>query len=831
MSLKSTPSHAHIHSSSLKPKASTGFFHTHVTGESEFIDDRPLQKGELFIEVIYSPIAHGKISELPSKEELKKLPGVFDAFNGHDFYHNVWGTIYQDQPLLATDIVQFAGEPILLLVGEDPITLRKSAKSVKIKITPLPALLSIDAARNANSFIADEKELKRGECDHHLKSAPFQKSGTVILAGADHFYLESQASVAYPGENDEIEIHSSSQHPTEVQHVISHALGLPSHTVTSIVKRMGGGFGGKESQSSHFAAFSALVAHQTKRPARLILTKDDDMIMTGKRNPFQIDFKVGFNREGKILALKANLFSDGGAYADLSTSILERALLHCDNAYYIPHIHVKGRVCKTHTHPHTAFRGFGGPKGVAMIESIIEEIAHTLKKDALEIRKINLYNKNKIEENTTHYGQIFENNILAELIDTLESSSDYQIRRAEILKSNLKNIKEFQKTKSPHLTLRGLSLTPVKFGISFTTRFLNQASALLLIHRDGSLQVTTGATEMGQGVHARIQKLLSDDLGIDISDIRISSTRTDKNPNTSPTAASSGTDLNGAAALNASKKIKQRLTQMALFLFSKSKEQYPSKTAPLNTQNEIQIHPYVEITKEHPDYHHYQDIHFENGFVFSKSNPLHKIAFKDLINETYLSRVSLIETGFYKIPNLDFNKVTGKGNAFLYFTEGAAVTETSIQLLTGEAKVCRTDILMDVGKPVLEELDIGQITGAYVQGMGWMTTENLFYKNGFLQSHSPSTYKIPSIQDTPRIFNVACFKNEENHANIVKTKAVGEPPLLLALSVWTSLSNALCSLTEYENQYPRLPVPATQEVLLKSMLLQGNLNDFRANHD
>jgi xanthine dehydrogenase large subunit len=777
--------------------------HTHVTGESEFIDDRPRMGNELEVQLILSPVPHGRIDSLPSDEELKKIPGVSHVFRAKDFPHLMWGTIFQDQPLLADTVVRFAGEPLLILAGPDRALLQAAVAPIlkRIKITPLPSIQSIAEARAQNSFIADGKSLKRGDAEAALKTAPFRKTGKVVLKGADHFYLESQASITYPLEDGQLEVHSSSQHPTEVQHVVAHSLGLPSSDVTSIMKRMGGGFGGKESQAAHFAALGAIVAWKSKQPARLVLTKDEDMISTGKRNPFEIEFDVGFTAKGEILGLKAELYSDGGAYADLSTSILERALLHCDNAYYIPNIHVTGRVCRTHHHPHTAFRGFGGPKGVALIESVIEEIAHTLKIDSLSVRKINLYAPGK---EITHYGQQVENNVLPELVEKLEQTSQYRKRRKEILEKNRNTLEDPLQDE-----ILGLSLTPVKFGISFTTRFLNQANATVLIHRDGTFQITTGATEMGQGVHSRIRALVADTFGVSTERIRVMPTRTDKNPNTSPTAASSGTDLNGAAAVIAAEKIRGRLEQMAVFLLKISREKWPSKVAPLNTADEI------VITDQRPK----EEVIFQDEWVFLKSAPENRISFSALVNETYLSRVSLSDTGYFKTPNLDFNKVTGQGRAFLYYTQGAAVTEVSLSRVTGEVKVLRTDILMDLGKPILEDLDRGQITGAFVQGMGWMTTENLFYsRDGLLLSHSPSTYKIPSIQDTPRDFRVDLFPNEGNTVNVARTKAVGEPPLLLSLSVWTAIQDALCSLPEFSaGTYPRLPVPATQEIILRAM--------------
>lgn len=584
--------------------------------------------------------------------------------------------------------------------------------------------------------------------------------------------------------------------------MVSHALGLSSKDVTSIVKRMGGAFGGKESQAAPFAAFAALVAYRLKKPARLILTKDDDMIMTGKRNPFENIYRVGFDSEGRILALDAELYSDGGAYADLSTAIMERALLHIDNAYFIPNVRVKGQVCKTHYHPHTAFRGFGGPKGVATIERIMEEIAHKLNKDPLDIRKLNCYS-DQDKRNVTPYGQIVENNCLPQLFEQLEKDCDYRKRRKEISEHNQKALNG----EKEHL--KGLSLTAVKFGISFTTRFLNQGNALVIVHKDGTLQVSTGATEMGQGVNARIAQVVADEFALPRESVRVMATTTDKNANTSPTAASSGTDLNGTAAWLAAKKIKLRLSELAHQLLQIPEAHWARHKAALGTEKEI------EAADESGLAH---DIVFEHGAVFSKSKPDHKIAFQELVSEAYLNRISLSDYAHYKVPDLNFNKLTGQGNAFLYFTQGVAATEVEIELLTGEVKILRSDILMDLGRPVNEALDMGQVYGGFVQGLGWMTTENLFYSSeGKLLSHSPSTYKIPNIQDIPRTFKANLINNNGNTKNIKGTKAVGEPPLLLCISAWTAIQNALTSMAQYQKNYPVMPIPATQEVVLRTL--------------
>ena len=784
--------------------------HIHTTGQSEYVDDRIILKNELFMDVYYSTRAHANIKSMNFDKVLAD-DEVVAVYTGHDFHHNLWGTIFQDQPLLATDKVEFAGEPIAIIVAKSVEAAQYAKQRVEIEYEDLPSVMSIREAKEKKSFIADCRYIKRGNLEEGFKKADHTLEGSIKIQGADHFYLESQVTIVYPLEDGQLEVHSSSQHPTETQHVVAHALGLPARDVVCQVKRMGGGFGGKESQAAPFAAMAALAAQKLNRPVRITLTKDDDMIMTGKRNPFENEFKVGFTNDGVITAYETYLYSDSGAYADLSTSIMERAMLHSDNSYYIPNINVVGQVCKTNHHPHTAFRGFGGPKGVATIEKVMDMIAHKLGIDPLEVRKRNLYS-DKGDKNLTHYNQKFENNCLERLHTDLEKSCDYQKRRKEIEAFNQNN-DEF---------VKGLALTSVKFGISFTTRFLNQANALVIIHTDGTLQIATGATEMGQGVNARIATVVTDEIGLPRNQARVMPTRTDKNANTSPTAASSGTDLNGGAALLAVRKIKFRLSEFATILLETPKERWASKTAGLGTEPEI-ILKSKNLDSNDPNEGAdwptgkatYFDIKFEDGFVFHKDKPDNKIKFEDLILEAYLNRISLSDYAHYRIPGIEFNKLTGEGDAFLYFSQGTSCAEVTLNKDTGEVKVDRVDILMDLGRPINHDLDVGQVAGAFIQGMGWVTTENLFYNDqGLLLSHAPSTYKIPNIQDTPRVFNINLHQNEENYANVRGTKAVGEPPLLLSLSVWSAINNALTF--ECDN-YPQIKIPATSEEVLRAM--------------
>ena len=773
---------------------------THVTGKSEFVDDRPMLKGELHCGLVYSPFAHARLKRLDVAPALA-IPGVVCAVTAADVSHNMWGGIFADQPIIAGEETHFVGEVVAVIGAETKEALAQGLAAVVVQWEKLSDIRSIDEALAQKSFIGHERAISRGDAQTVLQSAPRKISGVLKIEGADHFYLESQAAVVYPREDGQLEVHSSTQHPTETQHVVAKACGIPLCDVVCVAKRLGGGFGGKETQASPFAAYAALVAKRTGRAARIVLTKDEDMIMTGKRNPFQIHYECGFDDSGKILALDAMLYSDGGAYADLSTAIMERALLHCDNAYFIPAARLRGQVCRTNFHPHTAFRGFGGPKGVAMIECIMEDIARVLGRDALDVRKLNCYGPGR---DTTPYGQLVENNCLPELFETLEKKCDYRARRQEIDTWN--NDRE----RNPHAHPRGLSMTAVKFGISFSTRFMNQGNALVNVHTDGTLQVSTGAVEMGQGVNSRIAALVAEQFGLPIAAVRIMPTSTEKNANTSPTAASAGTDLNGSAAVMACEKIKQRLAALAYALRGIAQEHWPTKTAGLGTWPEISIandaHAFTVLpcglfdganaggagsnTKNKTL------VEFRNSMVVvsEPAQPEFKIDFAQLVREAYFNRTSVSDYGHYATAHLTFDKIKGQGRPFLYFTQGVAASEVELDPYTGEIKVLRVDMLMDVGRPVNHALDMGQVLGGFVQGMGWVTTEHLVYNdNGLLVSHSPSTYKIPSVQDTPRIFNADFIVNQGNSVNVRGTKATGEPPLLLAISVWTAVRDAIAS--------------------------------------
>lgn len=756
----------------------------HVTGSSIFIDDRPKHKNEVYVGVIGAPVCAGSILSIDGSEALK-VKGVFGVFTGKDIPHNKWGTIVPEQPVLAFEKIGYIDEPVCLVACADEETFNAVKKLVKIEVCEEKAILTIDDAMAKDSYLCQANPFVRGDVEGALKNAPHTLKGAFVCGGQEHFYMESQATVVYPLENGQLEVHSSSQHPTETQHVVAHSLGLDYSQVVCVVKRMGGGFGGKESQAAHFAAMAGLVAYKLNRPARLALTKDDDMMMTGKRHPFKNFYEVGFDDIGKITVLKVVIVANGGAYVDLTPSILDRAMFHADGCYYLENCYIEGKAVRTNQHSNTAFRGFGGPQGNMTIESIVEDIAHYLKKDAFEIRRLNLYGID--DRNITPYNQTVEHNVLPELFDKLHNSSEYKKRKLDIA--------EFNKLNSGKL--RGMSMTGAKFGIAFTTKFLNQGNALVNVHLDGTVQVSTGATEMGQGVNTKMQQIAATCFGIPHKAVVLMPTSTEKNHNTSPTAASSGADINGGAVFKACESILQTLRWV--FLQQHSGVVYDG----------IKSMPAVD---EKADLTH---IEFIDGNVFDQKTKK-QMAFKDLLKIAYLNQFSLAGYAFYKTPDLGFDKSTHEGRAFNYFTNGAAVSEVELDEYTGELKVLRTDILMDLGRAINPGIDIGQVSGAFVQGMGWVTTENLFYhESGKLLSHSPTTYKIPNIQDTPRIFNIELLENHTNTRNVMRSKAVGEPPLLLGSSVWTAVKNALSYRSKGE--LPHITSPATNEVILMEL--------------
>ena len=715
----------------------------HVTGESIYVDDLPFARNELIVDFFWSPVAHGRIRSLDTTAACN-VPGVAGLYTYHDLAHNLFGPILKDEILLAEDVVTFIGQPIVVIAAETRDAIRKAKTAIKADIEKLEPAFTIDEAKRKKQFIGPTRHIARGDVKAAFASAQHVLQGTWRNGGQDHFYLESQAAIAWPGEFDQISVLSSTQNPSEVQEVIAHVLGLPINRVVVVTKRMGGAFGGKECQATHPAAMAALVAHKTKRPARIAYNKDDDMRVTGGRHPFQNDYKVAFTSDGVITGLQVDIYSDGGAFADLSTAVMGRAMTHVDNAYFIPNIEIHGTVCRTNLPPNTAFRGFGGPQGVATIENILEEIAVYLKRDPVEIRMKNCYGVD--DRNITPYGQTVKNNLLPRLFTETVDRGEYHQRRSAVT--------EFNARSKTHL--RGLACTAVKFGISFNTKFLNQANALVHIYLDGSVQVSTGATEMGQGVNTKIRQLVADEFGIDVDRVVVMPTSTEKNNNTSATAASSGADLNGSAAVDACRKIKARLME-------------------------------VDAGRN--------------------------LGWPKLIKEAYHQRVSLGERGFYATQGIDWDADKGIGSPFLYFTQGCAISEVEIDRFTGMMRIVRSDVLMDIGKPINPGIDRGQMTGAFVQGVGWLTTEELRRTpEGELLTHSPTTYKIPNIQDLPEVFNVDWIENDGNTVNIRSSKAVGEPPLLLGISVFMAVKNALSYVSN--GAIPKIDAPATGEEIL-----------------
>ena len=749
----------------------------HVTGEALFVDDLPSAKNELIVDYIASPVAHGKIKSL-NYEEMAKLDGIVEVFTHADIPgHNLYGPVIKDERFLAEDIVEYVGQPIAIIAGESRRAIRQAKKHALLEIQELTPVFTIDEAITAKQFIGVPRTFKQGNFDKAWRESKHKLTGTFVSNGQEQFYLESQAALAWPGEYGEIQVHSSSQNPTEIQEVVAEALGLGFHEVVCVCKRMGGGFGGKETQAVIPAVMAALVAAKTQRPARVAYSKDDDMRSTGKRHPYKIHYKAAFTSEGKITGVKFDIYSNGGAAADLSTAIMERTLFHSENAYFIPNLVFNGTICKTNFPPNTAFRGFGGPQGMANIENVIQEIAIYLKKDALEVRRLNCYSHH--ERNVTPYGQIVQNHILPEIIDQLAKTSEYRKR--------MTGVEEFNRQSTTHL--RGLALTPMKFGISFTTKFLNQGNALVNVYKDGTVQVSTGGTEMGQGLNTKIRQLVADEFAISYDDVRMMITSTEKNNNTPPTAASAGTDLNGFAAVNACQKIRSNLSAFASRYFA---------------------------SEELGLVHSVEHICFEESSVFDDRTPDKTLSFRELVQLAFMDRVSMGARGFYRTPEINFNRDIEKGEPFFYYTTGAAVSEVLIDRFTGYLKLERSDLLMDIGESINPGIDRGQIIGGFIQGVGWVTNEDLRYSDkGELLSYSPTTYKIPNIQDLPEIFNVDTISNPHHQINIRRSKAVAEPPLMLCLSVWIAVKHALSFVQNGVS--PQLNLPATGEEILRRL--------------
>ncbi len=752
----------------------------HVTGKAVYVGDMFPSEKTLAGRVVYSPHAHARIISYDLSEALK-LDGVYDILDHKRIPgDNQLNPLSHDEPCLANGTVNCIGQAMFLIAAETDEIAFEAEKLIKVEYEILEPILTIDQAIEKNSRLQPPRKIEIGNVDEALKKCKHTLSGSLKTGGQEHWYLETQAAVCVPGEDRDMTVFASSQNPTETQLVVAEVLGLPANKVVCEVRRMGGAFGGKETQGNHVAAWAALLADATQKPVKISLFRDDDQKITGKRHRFQSTYTIGFNDDGMIEAFTVDLNTDAGMATDLTMAIIERALFHAENSYYIPNARFIGHTWKTNLPSNTAFRGFGGPQGIAVIENAIDRIARYLGKDAADIRYKNFYGTDN--RNETPYGQTIENNRLYTIWDKLIENSNYYQRRKEINEFN--NSHEFTK--------RGLALTPIKFGISFTTSFLNQAGALVLIYKDGTVLVNHGGTEMGQGLHTKINQIAALELGVPFEKVKVNATNTSKVPNTSPTAASSGTDLNGMAVKNAVDKLRERLTPCAEKML---KEKFGSGS----------------------------DLQFENGFVFFASNPNQKITFTELVQRAHFEQISLHATGYYKTPGINFDREKGKGTPFHYFAYGMAVSEVEVDILTGKSKVLRADIIHDVGDSINEDIDLGQVTGAFIQGMGWCTTETLKWgKEGNLLTHSPDTYKIPGIGDNPEIFNVKLLKNAPNPAVIRRSKAVGEPPFMLAFSVWLAIKDAISAVDNHKAE-PYFELPANNELTLLSIeKLKGN---------
>jgi xanthine dehydrogenase large subunit len=747
-----------IHESALK----------HVAGAATYVDDVPEPDGALHVQLGLATIARGRILSM-DLASVRAAPGVVRVLTAEDIpgLNDISPVHAHDEPVFATDRVMFHGQPLFAVVAEDRESARRAARLAIVEYAEEPPLLDVDQARAAGGeLVITPLRLERGEVEKALAASPRRLQGSMLVGGQDHFYLEGQIALAIPGEDGDVTVLCSTQHPSEVQHMVGQVLGIRAHAVTVQVRRMGGGFGGKETQGNLFAVVSALAARLTGRAAKLRLDRDDDMAITGKRHDFRIDYSLGFDEEGRIHGVDAVYAARCGWSADLSGPVTDRALFHMDNAYFYPAVRARSQPLRTNTVSNTAFRGFGGPQGMVGAERFIEEIAFALGEDPLTIRKRNFYGGEG--RDLAPYHQRVTDCVVPEIVAALEERAGYWGRREAIRAFNAQS----------RVIRRGLALTPVKFGISFTATWYNQAGALVHLYRDGTVQVNHGGTEMGQGLHLKVAQVVASAFAIDIGDVKVTATATDKVPNTSATAASSGSDLNGMAALNACETLKERLIAFACGKWGVK-----------------------------PD-----EVVFAAGRVRVGAR---EMGFGELVDSAYMARTQLSATGFYKTPEIHWDRAAGRGNPFYYFACGAACTEVAIDTLTGEYRIERVDIIHDCGRSLNPAIDIGQIEGGFVQGQGWLTTEELWWDaKGVLKTHAPSTYKIPVASDAPRIFNVSLWEGSPNvKPTIHRSKAVGEPPLMLAISVLHALSDAVASVADHRF-CPRLDAPATPECVL-----------------
>lgn len=738
----------------------------HVSGEAVYVDDRLEFPNQLHVYTRMSERAHARIVRIDTAP-CYQIPGVAIAITAKDVPGQLdIGAVMPGDPLLADGKVEFIGQPVIAVAADSLETARQAAMAAIIEYEDLEPVLDVVEALHKKHFVLDSHTHKRGDSATALASAPRRLQGSLHIGGQEHFYLETQVSSVMPTEDGGMIVYTSTQNPTEVQKLVAEVLGVPMNKIVIDMRRMGGGFGGKETQAAGPACLCAVIAHLTGRPTKMRLPRMEDMTMTGKRHPFYVEYDVGFDDDGLLHGIEIDLAGNCGYSPDLSGSIVDRAMFHSDNAYYLGDATINGHRCKTNLASNTAYRGFGGPQGMVAIEEIMDAVARELGKDPLEVRKRNYYGKT--ERNVTHYYQTVEHNMLEEMTAELEASSDYAKRREEIRAFN---------AASPVLK-KGLALTPVKFGISFTASFLNQAGALVHVYTDGSIHLNHGGTEMGQGLNTKVAQVVAEVFQVDIERIQITATNTDKVPNTSPTAASSGADLNGKAAQNAAQTIKQRLVEFAARKW--------------------------QIFEE--------DVEFKNGQVRLRD---HYISFEELIQQAYFGQVSLSSTGFYRTPKIYYDRSQARGRPFYYFAYGAACSEVIVDTLTGEYRMLRSDILHDVGASLNPAIDIGQVEGGFVQGLGWLTMEELVWNDkGKLMTNGPASYKIPAVADMPLDLRVKLVENRKNPEDTVfHSKAVGEPPFMLGISVWCAIKDAVASLADYRAQ-PQIDAPATPERVL-----------------
>ncbi|MDH1868775.1 xanthine dehydrogenase molybdopterin binding subunit [Pseudomonas sp. GW6] len=738
----------------------------HVSGEAVYVDDRLEFPNQLHVYARQSDRAHARILRIDTSP-CYEIPGVAIAITKDDVPGQLdIGPVVAGDPLLADGKVEYVGQVVLAVAADSLETARKAAMAAIVEYDDLEPVLDVVEAYRKKHFVLASHTHRIGDSASKLASAPRRLQGTLHIGGQEHFYLETQISSVMPTEDGGMLVYTSTQNPTEVQKLVAEVLGVPMNKIVIDMRRMGGGFGGKETQAAGPACLCAVIAHLTGRPTKMRLPRMEDMSMTGKRHPFYVEYDVGFDDDGLLHGIEMDLAGNCGYSPDLSGSIVDRAMFHSDNAYFLGNATINGHRCKTNTASNTAYRGFGGPQGMVAIEEVMDAVARHLGKDPLEVRKLNYYGKT--ERNVTHYHQTVEHNVIHEMTAELEQSCEYAKRREEIRAFN---------AKSPVLK-KGLAMTPVKFGISFTATFLNQAGALIHIYTDGSIHLNHGGTEMGQGLNTKVAQVVAEVFQVDIERIQITATNTDKVPNTSPTAASSGADLNGMAAKNAAETIKQRLVDFLV--------------------REYKVTP--------------EDVEFRNGQVRVRD---HFLSFEEMIQKAYFGQVSLSSTGFYRTPKIYYDRDKAAGRPFYYYAYGVACVEVLVDTLTGEYRMLRGDILHDVGDSLNPAIDIGQVEGAFVQGMGWLTTEELVWNaKGKLMTNGPASYKIPAIADMPIDLRVKLVENRKNPEDTVfHSKAVGEPPFMLGIAAWCALKDAVASLADYKVQ-PQIDAPATPERVL-----------------